>query len=272
MALGDHAPELELDAVAREDTKSRKARVVERHWEDVILALGSRDAVDPTATEVPPAAPPGGTPMTHTVTLRGTTPGATWELYPKGRGLGKGPALARCGEQGCTLTLPEGTYQLWVQGHSVVTTTRSLDVTSDLDLTVTAPSRAKRNAGRALFLTGVGALTLGGGAVWLGLALDVSCSFESTSALFSNYLEDGTEDSPSPRTCIGGHELVVFGLPTALLGAGVAPVGWFVYAGNRHLRIKPTGAPSPASAAPARVEVGLQLLGTGYGLGARVRF
>jgi hypothetical protein len=217
-----------------------------------------------------PAQPQEAT--THTVILRGASPGAIWEVYPATGSIRELTPLARCGERGCKLRMRSGEYRLWVErvDGSGPKGYRELRVYSDLDLTARAPSGAAKGGGLALaivgkvgFFTGMVLTTFG--------AAGVTCECPD---------EDPLCDCSDP-------EMVSAGLVTMLFSAIAIPAGWVMFARNRRPHIdsnsavaanaSPVGrlarATSPTSSAvSAPVRLGPLRLGTGYGLGARVSF
>src|SRR5512145_2272800 len=139
----------------------------------IALALGPRLALaQPLPT---PEAKPSAPTTMHTVTLRGATSGATWEIYPPEGSMEEQTPLARCGERGCTLQMRSGSYRLSVSGPAgsgIAEGYRELEVTSDLDVTARAPNGRGKSGGLALAIVGMSALAIGSFVTYVGLIGD----------------------------------------------------------------------------------------------------
>jgi hypothetical protein len=226
--------------------------VVERDDTDV---GGYTDTADDRDTEV------------YAVTLRGVTPGTAWEIYRP-----EGPTVARCGSRGCTVKMEAGSYRLWAKG-TPLSRSRELEVHSDMDLTVRAPSRSARQAGLAVGIVGSAMAGIGMGLIETALIGGIECLGDALAP-----------DNDSPPCDNSGT--FTLGLVLAGGGAVLTPVGWVTFARNRYPTIKRTrrrvlepanprafhpgpivgGTPSP------RIELSVQRVGTGYGIGARATF
>jgi hypothetical protein len=190
----------------------------------------------------------------YTVKLRGQTPGATWEIYRPG-----GPTVARCVPLGCTLELKPGSYRLRDVGAPQERFVE-IDVESNVALTVRAPNRFARKAGLAIGISGI-PVAFVGTMMMLSVVLTPIFCFPSD------------EDSASCET--PNPPLALAAAATTAAGVGMTYGGWSVFGRNRRPTIENREPLAPKPTAAARsptVEVGLQRVGTGYGIGASAKF
>lgn len=165
--------------------------------------------------------------------LRGGTPNAIWTLYGARSTLGAQQPIARCGPLGCTLELPTGPYDLWVDGppgSDIEDGFRTIYVQSDADLVIRAPRRSAKIGGLLLAVAGKVALVTGAYVYLSGTDQETqACTFSASG-------------SPACWTVDDGEDERVAGTALMLSGAVTIPLGWALFVGNRRPHVRARGS------------------------------